>query len=78
MSPVGSKGIGCVFPWAGSRGSATEGVALRKQLQPLVLPHASEGEENTSELLLNLLVGSLHNQLVVVTCPSSSDQISQK
>lgn len=49
---------------------------LWKQLQPLVLYHASEGVEDSFELLLNLLLGSHHNQLVV-TCPSSSDQVSQ-
>lgn len=56
-------------------GSAT-GEALWKQLQPLVLYHASEGVEDAFELLLNLLLGSHHNQLVV-TCPPSSDQVRQ-
>lgn len=59
-------------------GLSYRGGALRKQLQPLVLPHASEGGGDTFELLLNWLLGSLHNQLVVVICPPSSDQISQK
>lgn len=62
MSSVGSGGVGCGSPWARSWGSATEGgEPLRKQLQPLVLCHAREGEENTFELLLNLLLGSLRN-----------------
>lgn len=44
--------LGLSYRWGG---------ALRKQLQPLVLCHAREGEENTFELLLNLLLGSLRN-----------------
>lgn len=75
ICPVGSKSVGCVSPWARSWGSATEG---RGALQKLGLCHASEGEEDAFELLLNLLLGSLHDELVVVICPPSSDQISQK
>lgn len=56
-------------------GSAT-GEALWKQLQPLVLHCASEGVEDAFELLLNLLLGSCHSQLIV-TCPPSSDQVCQ-
>lgn len=56
-------------------GSAT-GEALWKELQPLVLYRAAEGVEDAFELLLNLLLGSHHNQLVV-TCPPSSDQVCQ-
>lgn len=55
-----------------------KGGALQKQSWPLVLYCASEGEEGTSEPLLNLLLGSLPNQLVVVTCLPLSDQIRQK
>lgn len=71
----GSRGVGCVSPWPGF-GVQLQGEALWKQLQPLVLYHASGGVEDTFELLLNLLLGSHHNQLVV-TCPPSSDQVSQ-
>lgn len=53
-------------------GSAT-GKVLWKQLKPFVLYHASEGVEDAFELLLYLLLGSHHNQLVV-PCPPSSDQ----
>lgn len=61
----------CLF-MARMWGSAT-GKVLWKQLQPLVLYHASEGVEDAFELLLYLLLGSHHNQLVV-TCPPSSEQ----
>ena len=78
VSSVASEGVGCVFPWARSWVSATEVGTPQKRLQPLVLYRTREGEEDTFKLLLNLILDCLHNQLVVVSCPSSSDQISLK